>query len=174
MSSHVNRSLAGSLLGLCWCATVCPVRAAGASPTLPPSVTAADKVHIAQTVRAYFTDAVAHHPREAYDLLAPCSMVIQLSPTPGAMGLPGRGPYNSVAFDRYRAALIQRVRVTQDATLRRYGLAEALVEGTFRIRLTWPYNGSWGDGHHTIGVIFTHCAGRWQLYDPYYHYYSLR
>lgn len=166
--------LTGTMLGPFWSVATSPTHVGGTIPTKPAPVTAADRMQIAQIVRAFFAAMVAHHPRAAYDMLAPCSIVIKLQPPPGLMGLPGRGPYYPGAFARIRTATITSVRVTQDAVLRRYGLMEALVEGTFRIRRTWPYSEPWGDGRHVIGVVFTHCGGRWRLYDPFGHYYSVR
>jgi len=84
------------------------------------------------------------------------------------LGFSGRGAYDprAFAFPRVRSATIARVRVAQDATLRRYGLREALVDGVFRFRWSPHANDTRPDGHHIIAVVFTRRGDRWRLYAP--------
>jgi hypothetical protein len=148
---------------------IVPRRAtAGGIPPTPRPATTTD-ARIVAIARAYFADLVAGRYRASYDLLAPCSVTMRLSQgtlgfSQGTLGFSGRGVYDprSFAFPRGLSAAIAWVRVAQDATLRRYGLREALVEGTFRFR--WPpyANDTRPDGRHVIAG----CGGRWRLYAP--------
>jgi len=153
------RVLAGALLIGCAMAMPHSAGAARSAEIAPATITT-----VSRTTRAYFADLVAGRFSAAYALEAPCSAIIHLSQ--GTMGMPGRGPYVPPTSSRVRSAVIYNVQVTQDAVLHRAGLVEALVDGTFRFSRSWPHNDERPDGHHRIAILFSHCGGRWRLYEP--------
>lgn len=149
-----------------------------AIPLFPSPAQAAPSTHVAgldtrypstvarinSVARAYFAAMVAGHAREVYDLLAPCAATIKLNQ--GMMGLPARGPYQPGAPMRVRAATIRSVRLVPNSLLVGTGLVEAAVDGTFSFRRLYPGNEERPDGRHVIPIVFTHCGGRWRLYEP--------